>query len=274
MLNNKKLNDIRTLQSICEKHDRIKLKLNWDMLKQRSILEDDYFHYKDETLIGYLALYGFGDQYELCGMVHPESRGKGVFSQLLSKAQNSLKERNARSLLINVPGSSVSGKSFASSINAVYDFTEYEMKWEPLGQLPLSEGLMIREMQEDDIPYCIKLDIECFGQSHSDAEAMVRQISKESGQRRLMIEAGGNTVGKIRVQRTQDQSFIYGFAVDPLYQGKGIGQKALSHIVREESLWTHNIFLDVAAANTNALKLYEKSGFKSIYSQDYYQFNI
>jgi ribosomal protein S18 acetylase RimI-like enzyme len=274
MLNTKQLNDIRSLQDICERDNGIKLKLNWDMLEQRTSLKDDYFYYADDNLIGYLALYGFGDSYELCGMVHPDSRGKGIFYGLFSKALASLKDRNAHSLLINVPGTSDSGKTFASSIKAVYDFTEYEMKWESHSQLPLSENVMTRNMQDDDIPYCIKLDIECFGQSRSDAESMLKECIKEKDQRSLMIEVDGNTVGKIRVQRMQNQSFIYGFAVDPLFQGKGIGRKALSHTVREESKWTQDIFLDVAATNSKALKLYEKSGFKTIYSQDYYQFNI
>ncbi|NQD68680.1 GNAT family N-acetyltransferase, partial [Bacillus haikouensis] len=181
---------------------------------------------------------------------------------------------HARSLLINVPGTSLTGKTFAASIRAQYDFTEYEMKWNPDSLLPPSEKLVTREMKEADIPYSIKLDIECFGQSRSDAEAMLKQSIKESGQRSLMIVFAGNTVGKIRVQRVGNQSFIYGFAVDPHFQGKGIGRKALAHTVREESRWTQDIFLDVAATNSKALSLYEKSGFKTIYSQDYYQFNI
>ncbi|WP_175991362.1 GNAT family N-acetyltransferase [Bacillus sp. Marseille-Q1617] len=274
MLNKKQLNDIRTLQNICEDHDEIRLKLNWDMLEERGPLNNDFFHYENDQLSGYLALYGFGDQYELCGMVHPEFRGKGTFTQLLSKAVISLKDRDARSLLINVPGTSGPGKTFASSIMAVYDFTEYEMKWDPSSHFPLSEEVTTREMQEEDIPFCIKLDVECFGQNHSDAETMMKQISEESTQKSLMIEADGRTVGKIRVQRLKGQSFIYGFAVDPSLQGIGIGRKALSRTVREESQWTEDIFLDVSATNSNALKLYERSGFRTIYSQDYYRYTI
>jgi ribosomal protein S18 acetylase RimI-like enzyme len=273
MLTKMELNEIKSLQELCEKHDKIKLKLNWDMLEQRSSRNDDYFYHK-EKMIGYLALYGFGDKYEICGMVHPLYRGQGIFTGLLNEGIKSLRARHASSLLINVPGTSHSGKTFASSINAQYDFTEYEMKWDPESQLPTSEKVMTREMKEADIPYSIKLDIECFGQSRSDAEAMLKQSMKESGQKSLMIVADGNTVGKIRVQRVQEQSFIYGFAVDPYYQGKGIGRKALAHTVREESRWTQDIFLDVAATNNKALNLYEKSGFKTTYSQDYYQFNI
>lgn len=274
MLNKNQLNEIKSLQDICENHDEIKLKLNWDMLVHRGSLKDDYFYYDEDQLAGYLALYGFGNQYELCGMVHPLNRKRGIFYQMFSEALESLKNRDASSLLINVPGTSQSGKKFASSVGAAYDFTEHEMKWDPNSHLSLPENIVIRKMREEDIPFCIKLDIECFGTSHSDAESRMKQISKETGQRSLMIEVGGKAVGKIRVQRMQGQSFIYGFAVDPSFQGKGIGQKALSLTVREESKWTKDIFLDVAATNSNALKLYEKSGFKTIYSQDYYRYNI
>ncbi|XXM74339.1 GNAT family N-acetyltransferase [Lysinibacillus sphaericus] len=274
MLNQNQLNDIKALQDICEKHDGIKLKLNWDMLEHRPGDGDDYFHYSRENLIGYLALYGFGDQYELCGMVQPGHRGKRIFKDLFNKALVSLKDRNARSLLINVPGTSVSGKSFVESLDTDYDFTEYEMKWEPGSTLTLSDNVMTRGMTEDDIPLCISLDIDCFGQCRSDAEAMLKQTLTEPGQKSLMIEADGETVGKIRVQHIKGQSFIYGFAIDPTYQRRGIGRKALSYAVSEESKWTDDIFLDVAAENSHALKLYETSGFRTIYSQDYYQYKL
>jgi ribosomal protein S18 acetylase RimI-like enzyme len=274
MLNQNQLKEIVVLQNICEEHEGITLKLNWDMLEHRTGENDDYFLYSGENLIGFLALYGFGDQYELCGMVHPGHRGMGIFKDLLKKALISLKYRNAGSLLINIPGTSVSGKTFVKSIDADYDFTEYEMKWEPGSPLALSESVMTRGMTEDDIPLCISLDIDCFGQSRSDAEAMLKQMLTEQGQKSLMIEADGKTVGKIRVQRIKGQSFIYGFAIDPKYQRRGIGRKALSYVVSEESKWTDDIFLDVAAENSHALKLYESSGFRTIYSQDYYHYKL
>jgi ribosomal protein S18 acetylase RimI-like enzyme len=274
MLNQKQIYEIKALQDICEKHEGITLKLNWDMLEHRTGENDDYFHYSGEHLIGFLALYGFGDQYELCGMVDPGHRGQGIFKDLLKKSLFSLKARNAGSLLINVPGTSVSGKTFVTSIHADYDFTEYEMKWHPGSTMILSENVMTREMTEADIPLCISLDIDCFGQSRSNAVDMLKQMLTEQGQKCLMIEADGETVGKIRVQRIKDQSFIYGFAIDPKYQRRGIGRKALSYVVSEESKWTDDIFLDVAAENSRALKLYETSGFRTIYSQDYYQYKL
>lgn len=61
MLTKKQLDDIRSLQQICEETENIELKLNWDTLRSRPADEKhDYFHYnKNGKLLGYLALYSF-----------------------------------------------------------------------------------------------------------------------------------------------------------------------------------------------------------------------
>ncbi|MCL4517404.1 MAG: hypothetical protein M1379_17795 [Firmicutes bacterium] len=83
------MQEIRRLADICEQHDGIQLKLNWEMLKNRSLDQtNDFFCYQgshqDGRLIGYLALYGFGSrEIELNGMIHPafrrKTRGKGFY---------------------------------------------------------------------------------------------------------------------------------------------------------------------------------------------------
>ena len=68
-------------------------------------------------------------------------------------------------------------------------------------------------------------------------------------------------------------SWIYGFAVFPELQGKGIGRKALSKVVKMENEKGLSIFLEVEAKNAHALRLYESCGFKRFHSQDYYKLN-
>lgn len=50
MLTKKQLNDIHSLQQICEETGNIKLKLNWDTLKSRADEENDYFHYDNKGI--------------------------------------------------------------------------------------------------------------------------------------------------------------------------------------------------------------------------------
>ncbi|MCA1058520.1 GNAT family N-acetyltransferase [Rossellomorea aquimaris] len=273
MLTTKQLQDIKELQNICENHEDIHLKLNWEMLKKRQNDQDDFLHYKDNRLIGFLGLYGFGDSYELCGMIHPDFRRQYLFQQLFKNALISLENRTVNKLLLNVPGSSASGKEFVSTTNAVYDFTEYEMKWNQLRLDLETDTVGLRTADEHDIETIIDLDEKCFGMVRTDAASYTQRLFEES-LGNFMIQYNENTVGKIRVHRTEGKSFIYGFAIFPSFQGKGIGRKALSQVVMKESEWTGDIFLDVAANNGNALKLYESSGFQTFYSQDYYHYPL
>ncbi|MCA1062972.1 GNAT family N-acetyltransferase [Rossellomorea sp. AcN35-11] len=274
MLTSKKLEDIKILQGICEKHDEINLKLNWDMLNSRTDSLDDFFHYHENQLVGFLGLYGFGETYELCGMVHPDFRGKSLFPALFEEAILSLKSRPVQKLLLNSPGTSTSGKALLEKMEAVYDFTEFEMKWKKSQLMTTSSDVQLRTASEKDIGTIIDLDEKCFQVVRSDAESYTRRLLEESGEGNMMIDHRNETVGKIRVERTNGQSFIYGFAILPSYQGRGIGRNALSQVVLKESKYTNDIFLDVAANNSHALKLYESSGFQTFYSQDYYRFPL
>ncbi|MDX8343727.1 GNAT family N-acetyltransferase [Rossellomorea sp. YZS02] len=274
MLTSKQLQDIKDLQNVCETFEGINLKLNWEMLKKRENDQDDFLLYKDNKLIGFLGIYGFGDSYEICGMIHPDSRRQHRFQELLQKALHSLKSRSVHKLLLNVPGSSASGKGFISQTKAAYDFTEYEMKWNKKDLIPNTDTVVLRVADEHDIETIIDLDEKCFQIVRSDAQMYTKRLFAESRSGNLMIMYGEKTIGKIRVQRMDKKSSIYGFAIFPSFQGKGIGRKALSQVVMQESKWTDDIYLDVAATNSKALKLYESSGFQIIYRQDYFQYPI
>lgn len=77
------LRNIEELQERCEQFDGISLKLNWDMLRGPSNVGDTEWlvTYENELLVGFLGLYGFGSEMEVCGMVRPGYRRRG-FSPL------------------------------------------------------------------------------------------------------------------------------------------------------------------------------------------------
>ena len=84
MLTKEELFAIKTLQEICEKEDSLQLKLNFDMLESRSgNRKEDFFHFEDGKLVGFLGSYYFGNKVEICGMVHPNYRRRGIFTSLL-----------------------------------------------------------------------------------------------------------------------------------------------------------------------------------------------
>jgi ribosomal protein S18 acetylase RimI-like enzyme len=271
MPNKNQLQEIKALQKQCEALENIELKLNWDMLRNRENNDDDFFHYEKGKLVGFLGLYGFGGSYELCGMVHPEARRKGIFTSLFKKATTSLKQRELSKLLVNAPASSPSAKGFLSSVSVEYDFSEYQMKWK---EQPIEAGaqeVVLRSAGLEDYPYMVRLDVVCFNVPEKDAEAFM-EIGEKEDQIRYIIESNGERVGKIQVQRENGESYLFGFAVHPDFQGSGIGRAALAQTAKIEAGHTKEIYLEVAVKNANALKLYESIGFVAYQTQDYYKY--
>ena len=273
MLSKKQLMEIKELQKQCEQFESIQLKLNWDMLESRENDEiNDFFHYEAGKLVGYLALYNFGNKFELCGMVNPAWRRKGIFTQLFNSALRELQGRKCSLLLVNAPAESISAKEFLQQKDCEYYMSEYQMKW---SEIPLQkdDSVLMRLSQPNDFNDEIQLDVQCFGFKEEEAIAFAKSIKKAGNELFYVIEHKGNTVGKIRVDRNNGEAWIYGFAVYPNQQGKGIGRGALTNIVLQERELGNAIFLEVEAKNANALKLYQSCGFKAFHVQDYYKCN-
>ncbi|KON87599.1 hypothetical protein AF332_12670 [Sporosarcina globispora] len=276
MLTTKQLNDIQSLQQICEKTGNIKLKLNWDTLRSRPEEEEnDYFQY-DNTgkLIGFLALYNFGGPVELCGMVHPDYRRNGVFTSLFKQAE--IQFAQARKLLINAPAASQSAKGFLKSLRCTYSFSEYQMKrHKSAGMGIVNPGVTIRKAKRSDLVFINHLDTACFNIPEHEAEAFNNKIFDCENESTFIIEYKSEKAGKIRIQKEEDATWIYGFAVDPSLQGKGIGRGTLTKVVNHEHSkginWVH---LEVAAENDHALSLYKSCGFEPYGTQDYYEYDL
>jgi ribosomal protein S18 acetylase RimI-like enzyme len=268
LLTSKQLVDIKELQQACEKGEPFELKLNWDMLQTRPEDEiHDFFHYENEKLVGFIGLYGFGNKVELCGMVHPDYRRKGIFTQLFNQAEQEMLERKYKQILLNAPSKSESAKEFLKTKSCSYTFSEHQMKWHEK-ELLKQEDVNLRPSTEEDLNTEIQLDVLCFGYDEEDAREYNEQIRLVD--QYSIIEWEGKSVGKMRISHTDGEAWIYGFAVHPEYQGRGIGRKALTNVVLDQHQNGFPIFLEVEAKNANALKLYEACGFRAYHSQDYY----
>ncbi|MEH7343505.1 GNAT family N-acetyltransferase [Bacillus sp. JJ1532] len=269
MLTSKQLTDIKELQQACEASESFELKLNWDMLKTRTGKDkEDFFYYEDEKLVGFIGLYGFGNKVEICGMVHPDFRRKGIFTGLYQVALHEVKEKGYRKVLLNAPTNSKSAKGFLETVSCNYSLSEYQMKWEET-ELNISEDVTLKLSAPDDFELEVQLEVQCFGFEEEEARAFNTQRFDDD--QYLIILFNGKAVGKIRVSHLDGEAGIYGFAVLPEFQGNGIGRKALTNIVIKEHKAGFPIFLEVEAKNAHALRLYESCGFRAYHSQDYYE---
>ncbi|MGG3563103.1 GNAT family N-acetyltransferase [Neobacillus rhizosphaerae] len=275
MLTQEELAAIKELQEICEKDGGFQLKLNYDMLKNRAGQEkEDFFHYEDNKLVGFLGSYDFGNKVELCGMVHPDYRRRGIFTRLLEQGIEEAKRRNIKKILLNAPTSSQSAKNFLAAIPCSFYVAEYQMKWHK-AMLTEDPSVTLRpSTTTEDFEAEIQLEVLAFGFKEDDARRFNQQIRENGNDQNFIIEADGKTAGKIRVDEANGEAWIYGFAVFPELQGKGIGRKALTKVVKTEVQKGLSVFLEVEAKNAHALKLYESCGFRSYHSQDYYKYKI
>lgn len=254
------------LQDICESYDHLNLKLNWDLLKTRKADDQyDFLHYEDGLLVGFLGIYKISAEFEVCGMVHPEHRRKGIFTALWKKALTVMGSED--SILLNAPAQSESAKEWLNSISCTYAFSEHQMHLEKQVEIKVDSSVTLRKAQQADMKNLIELNTIGFGYEYDDQESYKQEIIDGTA---YIIEEKERIVGKIHIARDGDQSWIYGFVVYPENQGKGYGRSALLQVVQLEE--HSDIYIEVATENDHALSLYEKCGFVSYQTQDYYDY--
>jgi ribosomal protein S18 acetylase RimI-like enzyme len=81
----------------------------------------------------------------------------------------------------------------------------------------------------------------------------------------------GSAVGTLRITRDGDEARIYGFAIDPPRQGRGIGGAVLRRVCEQlRAEGAQRIGLEVAVENDRALRLYTSVGFTPFVTEDYF----
>lgn len=220
------LRNIEELQERCEQYDGISLKLNWDMLRQPSSVGDTEWlvTYEDDLLVGFLGLYGFGSDMEVCGMVRPGYRRRGIFTSLWNRAQTIIKRGNVDTLLLNAPAASSSGVAFLQTLPLEFNHAEYQMKWGG-NSVASSEAssatgtVILRPAREDEAPILVELDCGGFDIKTEDAAELYDLQKQEGLQEHIMIEMDGQPVGKMRLWTEDNETWIYGFTVSKKLRG-------------------------------------------------------
>jgi [ribosomal protein S18]-alanine N-acetyltransferase len=81
-------------------------------------------------------------------------------------------------------------------------------------------------------------------------------------------------VGFAAFHRVADEAELHNLAVEPLHQGKGVGQGLLAAGVRAlQKTGVRRIFLEVRASNHPAIRLYASAGFKTLFTRRAYYDN-
>lgn len=273
-LSDSELQGIRELENVCCGHEKLNMKLNWDMLVKRPTDEsNDFLYYTGNKLIGYLGFYGFGAkpiEIEITGMVHPDFRRKGVFKELFDTAKQECINRGAEKLLLITERSSKTGESFVKFTGSRYSFSEYRMKFDETAVPVIPKtGITLRKAEARDYPELINLDALCFGVSKAEVKSNNLSDAYNSV---YIAELEGKSIGKIGVSMEREAGYIFGFGIKPEYRRQGNGRQLLSLMLSKLlSEQVNTVLLEVAVENENALFLYKSCGFKEITVYDYYK---
>ena len=247
-----------------------RLKLEWGTLRARSGKQpEDLLYWQDGRLVGFLGLYAFGPpDLELLAMVAPDVRRRGIATALLDAALPLARDRGYRRALLVVPGQSSPGRQFAVGRGAVLEHSEHALALTHLPDTgPDNAAIGLRRAGPPDAEVVGALLSAAFGHRFPGLVDLLADPQEQT----LVIEVDGAPAGTVRLTRTDDQAGVYGFAVDPRWQGRGIGREVLHRICRRLLAdGVTRVGLEVAVDNARALGLYTSVGFEPVTTEDYY----
>jgi ribosomal protein S18 acetylase RimI-like enzyme len=266
----------RDLRLLAELETRVlaadggRLKLEWGVLRARAGRDvEDFLWREGDRLLGFLGLYAFGPPtVEIAGMVDPSARRRGIATALLEAALPICRERGYRQVLLVTPRGSAAGRELARSRGAALAHSEHALVLlDAPNDGPSDPRITLRMARPQDAPDLSRLLTAAFGGPSSD---LLDRLAEDSAHT-LVVELDGSPVGTVRLIRDENTAGVYGFAVDPSWQGRGIGRDVLRRVcrqLREEGV--RRIGLEVAVDNDRALGLYTSLGFTQITTEDYY----
>ena len=90
-------------------------------------------------------------------------------------------------------------------------------------------------------------------------------------ERSLLVELDDSPIGTLRVTRHGGDAGVYGFVIDPKWQGRGIGRDVLRRVCQQcRAEGALRVGLEVAVDNDRAFGLYTSIGFTEVTTEDYY----
>ncbi|CAG9614262.1 Mycothiol acetyltransferase [Bacillus rhizoplanae] len=278
ILTSEDIQQIIDLATYCERNDGLEYKpsLYVDVLQTRN--EDqvnDFLYYQDDKLVGFVSMYEFErpTKLELIGMVHPSFRRQKICSNLLDAAFDEIKKRNINELLFIVNAASTSGNAFAKSFGLQISFSEYSMQFkrDSTSLIEMKDTLQLVPASTENLTTISKIASEAFGDSLQDNITWLHKTISSTNRYLYIALFNREAVGTITVSHEEEVTSISGFAVDPSYQGRGIGKNVLQTTVqRLLQEGKRNITLEVETENENALQLYKQCGFEITTSYHYY----
>lgn len=120
----------------------------------------------------------------------------------------------------------------------------------------------LRVMDAEDLDWIVEVEPKCYPMPWS---ARGLTLALRNGLGFVFCDLGHQPLGYCFVQMAADEVELLNFTVCPEYQGEGVGREALSALLaRFEGGRFAQMFLEVRASNSAAIRLYRGAGFNEI----------
>jgi N-acetylglutamate synthase-like GNAT family acetyltransferase len=229
---NSVIGEIRTAEELCRQHDSHSGSLSLDSsFNFRQDLKNIFLLYDQHKLVSVLSVFApTRQEAEITAFTIPAYREKGCFKMLLEEATAELKRCEVKDILFVCELSSLSGRAVLKKLNALYDFTEYSMKYIEPPLTPAAknsnQGILIKAKAEN-IEEIVAMREKVFGDFHDDALAIIRNTFKSNKRDQYIFSCLGQNVGIAAVCYEDASASIHGFGIIPEYRGKGLGKEML-----------------------------------------------
>lgn len=233
---------------------------------------DDLLWWRDGDLVGYLGFDVWGPTVEFAGMVDPAARGQGIGTALVEAAVQTARDRGLTGALLIVPRGSVAGQRIARRREAPLDHSEHALVLRSAPEPAAPDArTTLRPATRQDVPALSEVLTAAFGEPPQHLE----RVLAAPDDRTLLIEVDGEPAGTVRLTREVVEDLpaggVYGFAVHPRFQGRGVGRDVLRRVSAQLfAEGVERVGLEVAVDNERALGLYTSVGFAPISTEDYY----
>ena len=276
----------RALRDVCNHHDGLDLKLGISASYHSPNSEPYAFLcMANGALVGFCTLDGGeGPEMELCGMVDPAYRRRGIGRALLRAALESARRRLAViRVLVICEDASAAGRAFVAAAGGKHSFSENRMETTTPPTRTTPQRLSVLPAGPDDAPDLARIISASFGQSDDHmAEEIARDMAQTSERYYLARlgdtgdtgdtrDTGDTPVGAFKIFVDRPKAYIYAFGVLPDYRRQGYGREILEDIIPRlfDEGWTA-VGLEVDADNTPAQALYRAVGFHDVTVYGYY----